>query len=170
MSDFANLADAGRRLGLVLRGALALTSDPVLLAVIPNGVPVALGIRDEVELPVRGLPVERNEDGVAVHVDSSLAGRNVVIVDDGVETGAVARAAAAAMVEAGVASVVLAVPVCSRESEASLQHRYDQIVALSRPLVHRSLSWHFADFDTIDEATALRLLGELPADADLPGE
>jgi predicted phosphoribosyltransferase len=170
MSDFANLADAGRRLGPVLRGALAFTPDPVLLAVIPNGVPVALGIRDQVGLPVRGLPVERSEDGVIVRVDASLAGRNVVIVDDGVETGTVARAAAAAMVEAGVASVVLAVPVCSRESEASLQHRYDQIVALSRPMVHRSLSRHFADFDTIDEATALRLLADLPADADLPGE
>ena len=76
----------------------------------------------------------------------------------------------AAMVASGVASVVLAVPVCSRESLVSLQHRYDQIVALSHPMVHRSLSGHFADFDTIDEATALRLLVELPGEADLPGE
>lgn len=170
MSDFANLADAGRRLGPVLRGALARTTDPVLLAVIPNGVPVALGIREALDIPVLGLRVERTEDGVVVHVDTTLAGRNVVIVDDGVETGTVARAAAAAMVASGVASVVLAVPVCSRESLVSLQHRYDQIVALSRPMVHRSLSRHFADFDTIDEATALRLLSDLPADVDLPGE
>jgi predicted phosphoribosyltransferase len=162
MSDFANLADAGRRLGPVLEGALALTSDPLLLAVMPNGVPVARGIREVVGIPMRGLPVQRTEDGVVIVPDASLAGRNVVIVDDGVETGTVARAAATAMVESGVASVVLAVPVCSRESLSTLQHRYDQVIALVRPLVHHSLASHFDDFDTIDEATALSLLGDLP--------
>jgi putative phosphoribosyl transferase len=108
--------------------------------------------------------VDRSADGVVVHPDPALAGRNVIVVDDGVETGTVTRAAGRALVEAGVASVILAVPVCSRESMASLQHRYDQIVALVRPMVHRGLSGHFASFDTIDEATALSLL------ADLPGE
>lgn len=164
MSDFVDLADAGRRLGPVLAGATSGLVDPILLAVLPNGVPVALGIRETLPLPVMALRVDRSADGVVVHPDPALAGRNVIVVDDGVETGTVARAAGRALVEAGVASVILAVPVCSRESMASLQHRYDQIVALVRPMVHRSLSWHFAAFDTIDEATALRLL------ADLPGE
>lgn len=164
MSDFADLGDAGRRLGPALAGAISGLADPILLAVLPNGVPVALGIRETLALPVRALYAERSADGVVVRPDPSLAGRNVVVVDDGVETGTVARAASRALVEAGVASVTLAVPVCSRESMASLQHRYDQIVAVVRPMVHRSLSWHFDDFDTIDEATALALL------ADLPGE
>ena len=164
MSDFENLADAGRRLGPVLAGAVAGLADPLLVAVVPNGVPVALGIRESLPLPVRGLVVHRSADGVVVDPGPSLAGRNVIVVDDGVETGTVARAAGRALVEAGVESVMLAVPVCSRESMASLQHRYDQIVAIVRPMVHRSLSWHYADFDTIDEAAALALL------ADLPGE
>jgi predicted phosphoribosyltransferase len=162
VSDFANLADAGRRLGPVLLAALPLDSDALILAVIPNGVPVALGMREACDIPVRGLPVQRSADGVVVAPDATLAGRTVVIVDDGVETGTVARAAAAAMAESGVASVILAVPVCSHESMATLQHRYDQVVALVRPLVHRSLAWHFDDFDTIDDATALELLGDLP--------
>jgi hypothetical protein len=164
VSDFANLVDAGRRLGPALAGAISGVADPLLLAVLPNGVPVVLGIRETLPLPVRGLPVERTADGVVVLPDPALAGRNVIVVDDGVETGTVARAAGRALVEAGVASVILAVPVCSRESMASLQHRYDQIVAVVRPMVHRSLAWHFADFDTIDEATALRLLADLPGD------
>ncbi len=109
-------------------------------------------------------PCERSADGVVVAPRPALAGRNVVIVDDGVETGTVARAAAAAMAESGVASVILAVPVCSRESMASLQHRYDQVVALVASARAPQPAWHFDDFDTIDEATALALL------ADLPGE
>jgi predicted phosphoribosyltransferase len=158
MSDFADLRDAGRRLAPLLAEALAGVADPVILAVIPNGVPVALGVRETLDIPVVGLPADRSDDGVLIAADPAFAGRNVVVIDDGVETGTVARAAARAMVEAGVASVVLAVPVCPREATASLQHRYDRIVAVVRPLVHRSLAWHYDDFDTIDEAEARRLL------------
>jgi predicted phosphoribosyltransferase len=46
MSEFANLADGGRRLGPMLAGAMSGVVDPVILAVIPNGVPVAAGIRE----------------------------------------------------------------------------------------------------------------------------
>jgi predicted phosphoribosyltransferase len=163
VSDFANLRDAGRQLGPLLAGALAGVDDPLLLAVIPNGVPVALGIREVIGIPVQALPAQRSDDGVIIVADADLAGRNVVIVDDGVETGTVARAAATAMVESGVASVSLAVPVCSREALATLQHRYDRVVAVVRPMVHHSLERHYDDFDVIDEAEAHRLLADDPA-------
>ncbi len=160
MSDFASLSDAGRRLGPVLRDAMAGSHDALLLAVVPNGVPVALAIRESYDIPVRALPVERSDDGAAILADPTLAGRTVIVVDDGVETGTVARAAARALIESGAGSIVLAVPVCSMEAMVGLQHRYDRIVTLVRPIARRSLAWHFDDFDTIDEATALRLLAE----------
>lgn len=164
MRDFASLADAGRRLAPALADAIEGLVDPVLLAVLPNGVPVALAIRETLPVPVRGLAVERSADGVVIRPDAALAGRHVIVVDDGVETGTVARAAGRALVDSAVASATLAVPVCSRESIAALQHHYDRIVAPVRPMVHRSLAWHFDDFDTIDEATAVRLLADLPGD------
>jgi predicted phosphoribosyltransferase len=163
VSDFANLQDAGRRLGPLLAGALAGIEDPLLLAVIPNGVPVALGIREVFGIPVQALPAQRSDAGVVIVPEADLAGRNVVIVDDGVETGTVARAAATAMVESGVASVTLAVPVCSRAALATLQHRYDRVVAVVRPIVDRGLARHYDDFDVIDEAEAHRLLADDPA-------
>ncbi len=94
-----------------------------------------------------------------------MAGRCVVVIDDGVETGTAARAAASALRESGVESLLLAVPVCPREALADLQHRYDQVVAVVRPLARRSLAWHYADFDTIDDAAAARLLADLPGAA-----
>jgi predicted phosphoribosyltransferase len=163
MSEFANLADGGRRLGPMLAGAMSGVVDPVILAVIPNGVPVAAGIRESFDVPVRALPVRRSEDGVVIDAVPDLVGRNVIVVDDGVETGTVARAAVAALLESGVESVTLAVPVCAMEAMASLQHRYERIVAVSRPLVHRSLARHYTDFDTIDEAEAHRQLGMMPS-------
>ena len=162
MSDFADLADAGRQLGAVMREAFARLPDPLVLAAIPNGVPVALGMRDAWPVAVRGLEVDRTGDGVVVHPPADVAGRDVIVVDDGVESGSVARAAAAALLDAGVASVSLAVPVCSRASLASLQHRFDQVVAVARPLLLGDLAGHFTDFDVIDEAEARRLLESMP--------
>ena len=158
MTDFANLVDGGRRLGPLLGVALADLADPVLLAAIPNGVPVALGVVESVSAPLRALRVRRSDDGVEVEPLNDLAGRAVVVIDDGVETGTVARAAAAALREAQVGTLVLAVPVCPKETMADLKHRYDLIVAVSTPIARRDLTWHYADFDTIDEATAMRLL------------
>lgn len=158
MSDFANLVDGGRRLGPLLADALAGMPDVVLLAVMPNGVPVALGAAESVDVEVNGLVVERTEAGASVPARPDLAGRHVVVVDDGVETGTVARAAAASLRESGVASLRLAVPVCPREVEADLQHRYDEVIAVVRPMARRDLAWHYAAFDTIDEHTARRLL------------
>ena len=164
MSDFANLIDGGRRLGPALRAALAGMGDTarsaptVLLPVLPNGVPVAIGVAESGEWPLQSLPVVRSDDGVEVTAQPGLEGRVVVVIDDGVETGTVARAAALALRQSGVARLVLAVPVCPREAWADLQDHYDLVVAVSKPLTRRDLTWHYDDFDTIDEATARRLL------------
>jgi predicted phosphoribosyltransferase len=163
MSDFENLFDGGRRLGPLVAGAMSGVVDPLILAVVPNGVPVVLGIRESFDAPVRALRVERSDEGAFIAPMPELAGRNVVIVDDGVETGTVARAAIAAMIESGVESTVLAVPVCSMEAMASLQHRYDSIITLVRPMIRRDLAWHYSDFDTIDEDEANRQLGMMPS-------
>ena len=158
MTDFANRIEGGRRLGPLLALALVGSDDPVLLAVMPNGVPVALGIVECSSLPIRSLPVLRRDDGVTIAPRDDLAGRTVIVVDDGVETGTVARAAADALRESGAGRLILAVPVCPREALAHLQHDYDLIVAVVQPMARRDLAWHYADFDTIDEATALLLL------------
>ena len=138
MSDFANLRDAGAQLAPLLTDGLADLPDPVLLPVLPNGVPVVLGVLDAWPAEVRALPATRG--------------------DDGVETGTVARSAARALRDVGVASATLAVPVCPREALADLALRYDRVVAVARPLVRRDLAWHYDAFDTVDEQTALRLL------------
>lgn len=160
MKDFADLADAGRRLGAQLEPRIGAWVTPTLLPVLPNGVPVAVGVRDVCALPWSALPVERGEGGVVVPHLPALEGVTAIVIDDGVETGTVARAVAPVLRESGVARLVLAVPVCSREVMADLVLRYDEIVAVTTPLVRRSLAWHYLDFDTIDEQEALRLLAE----------
>jgi predicted phosphoribosyltransferase len=157
MKSFENLRDAGGKLAALVKAEYPQKPD-VILAVIPNGVPVALPVGRELGLPVRGLPVLRTADGPVVLEVPTVAGLRVIVIDDGVETGAVARVVAASLIKGGPASLTLAVPVCPRQSLAELALRYDQIIAIDKPLVHRSLAWHYSDFDTIDETSALHLL------------
>lgn len=163
MSEFADLRDGGVRLADPLRAALSGAVDPVLVPALPNGVPVVLGIRSVLDLPVVPVEVDRTDAGVVAHAVPSLAGRTAVVVDDGVESGAVARAAVVALRASGVARLVLAVPVCPDEAFADLQSRYDAVVAATRSIDGRTLASHYAHFDTIDEAEARRLLSTLPA-------
>ncbi len=161
--EFVNLRDAGHQLATPLEALVAGHPDAVLAPLLPNGVPVVLGLLTSLHLPVVPLPTSRTDDGVEVEASAALAGRTVVVVDDGVETGTAARAAAQALREAGAERIVLAVPVCPREALADLALRYDDVVAVSTPLVRRSLAWHYEEFDTVDETEALRLLGDLPS-------
>ena len=163
MRRFANLADAGHRLAAVVRESLTTGSDAgdvatILLAVLPNGVPVALPIAAALGIRVTALDVERSDDGPRIGALPALAGARVLVIDDGVETGSVARAAAAAIRPLAPASLILAVPVCSHEAVADLGPRYDRIIAIERPFGRRALSWHFDDFDTIDAPRAWALI------------
>lgn len=131
----------------------------VLFAVIPNGVPVALEICNALGIPLWPLEVERSDAGVVIAAPKQdLKNALVIVVDDGVETGTVARAAAQTLRAAGVGELVLAVPICPRETMADLSQRYDRIIAAAMPMARRSLAWHFEDFDTIDEVTAYALV------------
>lgn len=160
MKEFASLADAGRRLGAALEPRIGAWVTPTLLPVLPNGVPVAMGVREVCALPWAALRVQRGAEGVVVPDLAGVEGVTAIVVDDGVETGTVARAVAPVLRQSGVSRLVLAVPVCSREAMADLGLRFDEIVAVTTPLVRRSLAWHYVDFDTIDEQQALRLLAE----------
>ncbi|PHX61133.1 MAG: hypothetical protein CK552_02310 [Actinobacteria bacterium] len=159
MKSFENLRDAGEKLAALVKTEYSQTPD-VILAVIPNGVPVALRVGRDLGVPVRGLPVFRTADGPVVFEVPPVAGLRVIVIDDGVETGAVARVVATQLIKGGPASLTLAVPVCPRQSLAELALHYDQIIAIDKPLVHRSLAWHYLDFDTIGETSAQQLLAD----------
>jgi putative phosphoribosyl transferase len=141
---FADLADAGRALAPLVDALLV--TDPVLVAVPPGGLGVGAAVATELGRDVVPLVTSRDANGVVVTVTVEVVGRVVVVIDDGVETGTAARAVATALRSAGATMVLLAVPVCPREVEAELRGHYDDVVAVTRPLVRRSLRWHYDTF------------------------
>lgn len=139
---FADFIDAGRQLGEALATYTG-RDDVLVVGVEPYGLEVAVAAAEVLRLPVRGLV----EGGV---VPDEVGGRVVLLVDDGVESGGTATRLAAVLRAAAPERIVLAVPVCPREPYAALARVFDEVVALERPLMQRSLAWHYKAFPTAE--------------------
>lgn len=81
-----------------------------------------------------------------------LAGRTLIMVDDGLATGATMRAALAAVRQSGPARVVVAVPVASRMAARALRDQADELVSLAVPEPLLAVGAWYVDFtQTTDE-------------------
>ena len=81
-----------------------------------------------------------------------LTGRTVILVDDGLATGATMRAAVTALRQEGPARVVVAVPVAARETCDAFREIADDIVCAMTPERFRAVGLWYSDFSqTTDE-------------------
>jgi putative phosphoribosyl transferase len=87
-----------------------------------------------------------------------IAGRTVVIVDDGVATGATISAAMRGVRQAGPARIVLAIPVAPRDTAARLRAMCDELVVLELPEPFFSVGQHYDDFSQTSDDEVIRLL------------
>lgn len=84
--------------------------------------------------------------------------RTVIIVDDGLATGATARAAIEAARAEGPKTVALAVPVGAPDTVANFQGLADAVVCLIQPKHFRAVGLWYREFDQTTDAEVLRLL------------
>ncbi len=86
-----------------------------------------------------------------------LMGRSVIVVDDGIATGATIRAALHGIAGRGAGEIVLAVPVAPQGVLAELQPLCDRIICLETPARFVAVGVHYADFGQVsdDEVRAL---------------
>ncbi|GAA0570167.1 phosphoribosyltransferase [Halomonas salifodinae] len=88
-----------------------------------------------------------------------LEGRQVILVDDGLATGATLEAAVAAARQARPAWLVVAVPVAAPEALARLATRVDTLVCLHQPRQFAAVGQWYRHFDQTSDEEVLRLLG-----------
>lgn len=106
--------------------------------------------------------IERRRARFGAAAPPPLAGRMVILVDDGVATGATAEAALRAARQAGAARIVLAVPVIASAVAARFRKDGTEVVALEEPAALRSVGAFYRDFHQLEDAEVSALLGMSP--------
>jgi putative phosphoribosyl transferase len=87
-----------------------------------------------------------------------VAGRTVVVVDDGVATGATAVAALRWARATGAARVVFAAPVGPPSARARLEPEADDVILLEEPQTFFAVGEWYRDFDQVSDEEVIQML------------
>ena len=87
-------------------------------------------------------------------------GRSVVIVDDGIATGATIRAAIKAARAKGARRVLVAAPVAARESAERIMRDADEVVVLATPEPFFAVGLWYRGFESVDDEDVALLLAD----------
>jgi putative phosphoribosyl transferase len=87
-----------------------------------------------------------------------VTGRMAIVVDDGVATGATARAAASVLRQSGSGPVVLAVPVAARSTCESLRSCFDEVICIMTPSRFGSVGQYYEQFGQVSIAHVRQFL------------
>lgn len=90
----------------------------------------------------------------------ALGGHSVILVDDGIATGATVRAALVWLRKVAVKKITLAVPVIASESFTDLQHEVDVIQVLHVPLNFHAVGEWYEHFEQVPDEDMIQLLSQ----------
>lgn len=143
-------------------GAIAGGGVRVLNRSVIDGLSIPPGAVDEVA-DREGAELDRRERAYRPERPPlDVAGKVVVVVDDGLATGSTMRAAVSTLREQSPARIVVAVPVGARETCEELSAEADEVVCTHMPGAFRAVGQWYDDFTqtTDDEIRAVLALEE----------
>jgi predicted phosphoribosyltransferase/pimeloyl-ACP methyl ester carboxylesterase len=110
---------------------------------------------------------QRREQLFDGHRRPRVPGRTVVVVDDGVATGATAIAAVRSLKGEGAARVVLAIPVGPPEMVDLLRQEADEVICLYEPDDFWAVGQYYAHFEPVNDDEVLSTLNAFKAALDV---
>jgi putative phosphoribosyl transferase len=142
-------------MGAIASGGARVINNAVLSQV-PNA-EEALRVATEIEVR----EMERREaEYRGAREPLELAGKTVILVDDGLATGATMRAATKALRQHKVARCVVAVPVAPPDTCAYLEDEVDEIICLATPAHFRAVGQFYDDFTQTSDQDVRNLLAD----------
>lgn len=140
-------------LGAIAAGGVRVVNTEVLRALgVDEGVVDAVAHREQRELERREGLYRGGRRGLA------LNGRKVIIVDDGLATGATMRAAITAVKAQDPDTITVAVPVASREARDAIGSMVDEMVCPTVPEPFWGVGAWYDDFTQTSDSDVTRLL------------
>jgi putative phosphoribosyl transferase len=88
----------------------------------------------------------------------AVTGRTVILVDDGLATGATMEAAILALRERGPARIVVAVPIGARETCGRIARLADELVAVAMPASFQAVGQWYDDFAQTSDEEVVEIL------------
>jgi len=145
-------------MGAIASGGVRVLNEDVVRALgIPDEVVERVTAREQEELARR----ERLYRGARPPL--AVEGRTVVLVDDGLATGATMRAAVQALRRAGAARIVVGVPVAAPDSCAALRGEVDDLVCVEIPPLFFAVGQAYEDFSPTSDDEVRELLARARA-------
>jgi putative phosphoribosyl transferase len=87
-----------------------------------------------------------------------ISGRTVILIDDGLATGATMRAAVKALRQRGAAEIVVAVPVGPPDTCKEFEDEADEVVCASAPEFFQAVGQYYEDFSQTSDDEVRDLL------------
>jgi len=107
---------------------------------------------------------ERRQRWLAGRPPIPVAGRDTILVDDGIATGATVRAALMALRDRAPARILLAVPVASQEALDDLSPLVNRVVCPLVPRYFRAVGLHYDRFEQVPDREVTAMMQDAPAD------
>lgn len=142
-------------------GVRILNNDVVQFLVIPEEVINKIAAREQQELERRELLYRGDRPAHEVH------GRTVILVDDGIATGATMHAAVAALKQRQPARIIIAVPTAAPSTCDEFAAEVDELICVIRPEPFIAVGYWYRQFSQTSDEEVRSLLElanhELPA-------
>jgi putative phosphoribosyl transferase len=142
-------------MGAIGEGGIRIVSRQILaMARVSEQDLAAIEARERAELERRALRFRAGRQPVPI------AGRTVIVVDDGIATGSTARAACLVARAQGATRVILAVPVGHSDAIKSLRSDADEIICLTEPRSLQAIGEWYEDFSQTSDEEVVNLLAD----------